>query len=70
MMVLRWVGLGELLSLSVNDSRALPLASFSLGADRDRHVNQIWRDVVKLLIEFDAEDRPVTTPRMLSWFAS
>ena len=34
MVFLRWVGLGDVLSLSVDDSRSLPLASFPLGADR------------------------------------
>ena len=69
MMVLRWVGLSELLSSpSVNDSLALPLASLSLGADRDRRMVQMLRDVVLLLIQANAEDWLVTNPRTLSWF--
>ena len=51
MMLLRWAVSSKLLPPSINDSRALPLASLSRGADRDRRPVQMWRDVVKLLIE-------------------
>ena len=36
----------ELLSPSVNDSRSIPLASLSPGADRDQRMIQMLRDVV------------------------
>ena len=65
--VLRWVGPGEPPPLSLNDSRVLPLAFLPFEADRARRKFRVWREVVELLTETNAEDWLVAGPRALSW---
>ena len=62
--VLRWVGPGEPPPLS---SVTLESSLLPSRADRARREIRVWREVVELLTETNAEDWPVAGPRTLSW---
>ena len=47
----------------------LPLSFLLFSADRARRKIWVWREVVGLLTETDAEDWPVAGSRTLSWCA-